>query len=268
MAATELNVDQPLGAGEVLATAFREYGRRPLTYVAIGSVEALAGLTTYSEWNIPIVASIAIVAVAFVACFAASVVVASGWSRPEGLARVRNSWIALLGLVLIVGFPATLGRIDALFTLLAIVWLALTAFAIPIVMREQSDERRVAASGMLIALRRSLALSQAAFFHAIGVVLILYVVTVLITSLLAGALATSETRASLPRSSSPEPFSFRSSSWGSPSSTWSNAIGSSAAASRQPSTHDPGAVARLGPPRDRLVAPGRLWCAAHATVAT
>ena len=188
MEAERLEVEQPLGAGELLARAFREYGRRPITYVAIGAVEALAGLASYSEWNIPLVGSIALVAVAFVACFAASVAVASGWSRQETRRRLGNAWVALAGLVVIVGLPATLGRIDALFLILAIIWLALTGFAIPIVMREQREERRVGMRGMLTALKRSLALSQVAFFHAIGVVLILYVVTVLITSLLAGAL--------------------------------------------------------------------------------
>ena len=188
MSADGLEVDAPLRAGEVLAHVFREYGRRPLTYVAIGAVEALAGLTTYSGTGIPLIVGIAIVAVAFVACFAATVSVSSGWSRPDSLSRLRNGFVALLGLTVIVGVPATLGRVDALFTLLAILWLAITAFAVPIVMREQRDGHRVALSGMLVALRRSLAMSQTAFFHAIVVVLLLYVVTVLITSLLASSL--------------------------------------------------------------------------------
>lgn len=181
-------VDRPLGAGEVLAAVFREYGRRPITYVAIGAVEAFSGLATYSGSGIPLFFGIAIVAIAFVACLAVTATVAGGWSRSESAARLRNGGVALAGFTLIVGFPATLGRIDALFTLLAILWLALTAFAVPIVIWEQREGRPVRLSGMLVALKRSFVLSQAAFFHALGVVLILYVVTLLITSLLAGAL--------------------------------------------------------------------------------
>lgn len=188
MGSQGLDVEAPLRTGEVLAHAFREYGRRPVTYVAIGAVEALAGLTTYSGTGIPLIVGIVIVAVAFVACFAATVSVASGWSRSDSVQRLRNGFVALIGLTVIVGIPATLGRIDALFTLLAILWLAITAFAIPIVMREQREGHPVAFSGMLVALRRSLVMSQTAFFHAIVVVLVLYVVTVLITSLLASSL--------------------------------------------------------------------------------
>ncbi len=185
--AGRLEVTEPLGAGEVLGAALREYGRHPLTYVSIGAVEALAGLSTYAAFGIPTVVGLAIVAVAFVACFAATVSVASGWSRHEALIRMQAAAPALAGLVLIVGVPATLGRIDAVLTLLAIVWLSITSFAVPIVMREQRDER-VGWRGMLVALRRSFGLAQAAFMHAVLVVFILYAVTVLITSLLAGAL--------------------------------------------------------------------------------
>ena len=188
MSAERLDVTEPLGAGEVLASTFREYGRRPLTYVAIGTVEALAGLTTYSGSGIPLIGGVVIVGVAFVVCFAAAVSVSSGWSRHESLQRLRNGAAALAGLTLIVGLPATLGRIDAIFTLLAILWLALTSFSVPIIMREQREGRRVGLHGMLVALKRSMTMSQTAFLHALAVVLILYVVTVLITSLLAGAL--------------------------------------------------------------------------------
>lgn len=188
MSAETLEVSEPLGAAEVLATSFREYGRRPVTYIAIGTVEALAGLTTYSGSGIPLWVGVLIVAVAFVACFATAVAVASGWSRADGVARLRNGAVGLVGLIVIVGLPATLGRVDAVFTLLAILWLGLTSFSVPIIMREQRDGRRVGLHGMLVALKRSLAMSQVAFMHALVVVLILYVVTVLITSLLAASL--------------------------------------------------------------------------------
>lgn len=188
MKADKLEVDHALGAGEVLATAFREYGRRPLTYVAIGTVEALAGLATYSGSGIPLAAGLAIVALAFVFCFAVTVAVTGGWSREESIARLRNGAGVLVLLAVIVGLPATLGRVDALFTLIAILWLSIVGFSIPIVIREQRGSDPVTMRGMTTALRRSVAFSQVAFLHAIGVVLILYLVTVLITSILAVAL--------------------------------------------------------------------------------
>ena len=188
MSVQRLEVSEPLGAAEVLASAFREYGRRPVTYVAIGAVEALAGLTTYSGSGIPLIVGVLIVGAAFIACFAATVTVSSGWSRADSMGRLRNAAVAFVGLALIVGLPATLGRIDAIFTLLAIIWLSLTSFAVPIVVLEQRKGKRVGLYSMLVALKRSLAMSQIAFLHALVVVLILYVVTVLITSLLAGAL--------------------------------------------------------------------------------
>ena len=188
MTAERLEVDESLSAGEVLATTFREYGRRPITYVAIGTVEALAGLATHSGSGIPLAVGLLIVATAFIACFAVTTAVASGWSKETAIERIRNGAPALLGLVLIVGVPATLGRVDALFTLLAILWLAISAFAVPIVICEQREGRPVALTGVLTALKRSLNLSQAGFLHALVVIFILYVVTVLITSVLAAAL--------------------------------------------------------------------------------
>lgn len=186
MSAHRLEVDHPLGAGEVVATTIREYGRRPLTYVAIGALEALAGLTTYSGAGIPLAVGLVIVAFAFVLCFALTTVVSGGWSQAESIARLKNAGGVLILLAVIVGLPATLGRVDAIFTLVAILWLSIVGFSIPIVIREQTES--VTLRGMMGALRRSVVFSQAAFLHAIGVVFILYLVTVLITSLLAAAL--------------------------------------------------------------------------------
>jgi hypothetical protein len=189
MQPAKLEVDEPLGAGEVLATAFREYGRKPITYVAIGAIEALSGLTTHPRAGIPTALGIAIVAAAFVVCFVATVCVASGWSFPDARVQAGNAVGALAGLVIIIGVPQSLGRVDVFFVLVAILWLAVTSSAIPTVMLEQRIGHPVKLPGMFIALRRALSLAQLAFWHALAVVFILFVVTLLITSVLGAALA-------------------------------------------------------------------------------
>ena len=188
--------------------------------------------------------------------------------------------MALLGLTVIVGVPATLGRVDALFTLLAILWLAITAFAVPIVMREQRDGHRVALSGMLVALRRSLAMSQTAFFHAIVVVLLLYVVTVLITSLLASSLGNfgdqSELAAFVISRAVLVPIVFiglavlyldqRARMLGVAEEPHGASVSEQTQISRS-RARDSGAAAGVGARRDRIVASGRVWRAAHKTPA-
>ena len=188
MESSKLEVDEPQRAGEVLAAAFREYGRRPVTYVTIGAVEALASLANYEGVGIHPAAGYAIAAIAFLACFTVTVCVASGWSFAEARARIRNAVMALAGLAFVVGLPQTLGRFDAVFILIVILWLAVTAFAIPIVLHEQTPGRPVRIPGMFTALRRSMTLSQVAFLHAALVIAILFAVTVLITTVLVGAL--------------------------------------------------------------------------------
>jgi hypothetical protein len=189
MESYKLQVDEPQRAGEVLAAAFREYGRRPVTYVTIGAVEALASLVTRDGAGIHSFAGHAILMIAFLACFTVTVCVASGWSFVESRARTRNAIVALAGLAFVVGLPHTyLPRYDGLFILISPFWLAVTAFAIPIVLHEQRPGRPVRIPGMFTALRRSMMLSQVAFLHAVLVIAILLAVTFLLTTVLVGAL--------------------------------------------------------------------------------
>lgn len=189
MQTSKLEVDEPLGAGEVLATTLREYGRRPVVYVTIGLIEALSTLTTHSGSGIPRVVGLAVVAVAFVVCFAAAVCVSSGWTLAEARSRIWNAAPALAALVLFIGVPQTLGRIDVFFIMVAILWLSMTSSTLPIVMLEQRDGVAVKLPGMFIALRRALSLAQPAFFHSLSVVFILFLATVLITGLLGASLS-------------------------------------------------------------------------------
>ena len=188
MKPSKLEVDEPLRAGEVLAAAFREYGRRPVTYMSIGVVEALASLASYEGVGIHPAAGYAIAALSFLACFTATVCVASGWSFADARARIRNAFVALAGLAFVVGLPQTLGRFDAVVILIVILWLAVTAFAIPIVLYEQHPERPVRIPGMFTALRRSMTLSQVAYLHAALAVAILLAVSFLVTIVLVNAL--------------------------------------------------------------------------------
>ena len=84
MEPSKLEVDEPQRAGEVLATAFREYGRRPVAYVTIGAVEALASRLANPEGvGIDSAPGHAIIAIAFLVCFTATVCVASGHGDSE-----------------------------------------------------------------------------------------------------------------------------------------------------------------------------------------
>lgn len=173
-----LEIDKPLRLSELLGAAIRLYGQRPLVFFAIGLIQAGAFVAAQA---LPLGGGLAVVSLAFVFAFAIVTRVVSGDRLGTALAATARALPSLVLLAVVVGVPFTLGSSVILLWIVAVLWLALTAFAIPVLMLERE--------GIAMSLRRTIDLARIEFLHALGVTAALFLIDLVIGILLARALS-------------------------------------------------------------------------------
>jgi hypothetical protein len=176
--------ERPLRLGEVLAEAVRIYGER---------IWAAAGLGLFSAGVFLLARLQPVVWVVLV-----SLLIAVGWAVATRLALGdpwREAWLAaarrapvLLVYTVVATLPlAALAVVQGLFVVLAVLWLALVGFSIPVTVVESSGGLR-GIHELGFGLRRSLELARAEYVHAAGVIAALVLVVALLVLVLFGAL--------------------------------------------------------------------------------
>jgi hypothetical protein len=178
-------LDRPLRVGELLVAAVQIYARRPLAFLALGSIQAGALLATVA---LPFALDLVVLACSFALAFAAVVRVVAGDPLTAALRRTAALAPTLLALAFVVAIPFYLGSGWLLLLVFSVFWLGLTAFAIPAAMLEEPPAR-AGGSRLAHALRRTVTLARAQYLHAVGVAAALVVVYIVVGVLLALALA-------------------------------------------------------------------------------
>jgi hypothetical protein len=179
-------IDRPLSLGELLAETAHVYRERASAALGLGGVVAAALL------SVSVVQATAgrvlIVALVFTGAYAAASRVAAGDRFAEAWAQTALRGPVLLALMVPVAVPFALGRFDPLLLFLAVFWLALTGFSIPVAMLERDPTAESALGRLGYSMRRSITLARVHFFHAAGVIAALMLIYILVGDLLARTL--------------------------------------------------------------------------------
>lgn len=175
--------ERPLALGEVLAEAVRLYGERIWAVAGLGLLSAAVFLLARIQ---PVVW---VILVALLLTF--------GWAVATRLAlgdRWQDAWLrtarrapVLLVFTVIATLPLALAVVQALFAILAVLWLAAVGFSIPVAVAESSGGLR-GIHELGFGLRRSLELARAEYVHAAGTIAALVILVVLLVLVLFGAL--------------------------------------------------------------------------------
>jgi hypothetical protein len=131
---------------------------------------------------------IALVALAFTVTWAAAARVAAGDGLLEAWAQAGLRLPILLVLALVVAVPFALAVGQLFLLVLAVAWLALTGFSIPVVMLEHEPEGTSWFDRLSDSLHRSVALARTEYLHAVGVAAALVILEVVLGIPLAAAL--------------------------------------------------------------------------------
>jgi len=180
-----LTIDRPLGLSELLAETIRLYGHRFGAAVGLGVPIGGAFLATLVT---PTAIDVVIIALAFTASYAAAARVAAGDPFAEAWAQTGLRLPTLLVLALVVAVPFALAVTQLYLFLLAVAWLALTGFAIPVAMLEQDPEAKNWFDRLGFTLFRSVSLARVEYLHAMGIAAALVVVYIVLGIVLASAL--------------------------------------------------------------------------------
>ncbi|MEZ5101397.1 MAG: hypothetical protein R3C15_16680 [Thermoleophilia bacterium] len=178
-----LGVDSPLSMGQVIATTVRLYGRRPVTYVAIGALSSAPQLLISVA---PLAVTIVVVALAFVAALAVTAALAEGEPLATLPRRLLPVAPVVAALALAVGVPYALPNWFAIFALIQVIWLSLVGTSVPAAVLD--DREGPVLVRVVNALRRSSAYSVNGLLHALAVVFALLVITGLFTAMVGVAL--------------------------------------------------------------------------------
>jgi hypothetical protein len=181
-----VKIERPLGLGELLAETVRLYGERFAAAIGLGLV---IGGTFLAALVTPAVASIFIVAVAIALTYAAAARIAAGDGFVEAWAQVGLRLPILLVLSLVVALPFALAVGQLFLLILAVAWLALTGFSIPVAVLEQDPETKSWFGHLSFALYRSAKLARAEYLHAAGIVAALVIIEIVVGIPLAATLA-------------------------------------------------------------------------------
>jgi len=175
--------ERPLGLAEVFAEAIRLYGERIWAAAGLGAFSAVVFLLARLQ---PIVWVILV-----------ALLVTCGWAVATRLALGdpwRDAWMhvarrapVLVVFTFVATLPLALAVVQALFVILAVLWLAAVGFSIPVAVAESSGGLR-GIHELGFGLRRSLELARAEYVHAAGVIAALVLVVVLLVLVLFGAL--------------------------------------------------------------------------------
>jgi hypothetical protein len=181
-----IKIERPLGLGELLAETVRLYGERFAAAIGLGLI---IGGTFIAALAIPAAASIFLVAVAIALTYAAAARVACGDGFVEAWAQVGLRLPILLVLSFIVALPFALAVGQLFLLILAVAWLALTGFSIPVAVLEQDPDAKSWFGHLSFALYRSAKLARVEYLHAAGVVAALVIIEIVVGIPLTATLA-------------------------------------------------------------------------------
>lgn len=177
--------ERPLRLGELLAETIRIYGERPLAALGLGAVEGAAFLVAEA---LPALVGVLVLALAFTATYGAAARLVSGDSFAEAWAQVGLRAPVLLVLTFVVAVPFAIAVGYLFLLLLAVFWLALAGFAVPVTMLERSPSAEGFFDRLAYALYRSIRLARAEYLHAVGVAAGLIIVYLLVGNVIGAAL--------------------------------------------------------------------------------
>lgn len=189
MAATaQLRLDEPLRLTEVVAEAVRAYGRWYLPLLGLGLMHAGAYLV---QSVVPWIGSVVILALVFVLSFGVIAGILAGDRPASAVERVRRRLPLMLVLAVGIAVPFYLSLSFLIFIPIAIIWLAVFAFAVPAALLEPPGGQpgRPLLERAAWAIRRSAYLARTDFAHSLSVVLVLVLLYLFVGILLAGLLA-------------------------------------------------------------------------------
>ena len=158
--------DRPLKLGELLAETVRLYGDRIWAAFGLGAFAGCALLVTAAT---PELLDILVFALVFTASYAAAARLGAGDGFAEAWAQVATRLPTLLVLTLIVSIPFAIALSQLLLIVLAVAWLAVTGFSIPVAMLEDGGDAETWFDRLGYSLTRSLQLARAEYLHAFGV---------------------------------------------------------------------------------------------------
>lgn len=177
--------DRPLRLGELLAETVRIYGERPPAALGLGAVEAAAFLVADAA---PALLGVLLLALAFTATFAAAARIVSGDSFAEAWAQVGVRAPVLLVLTFVVAVPFAIAVGYLFLLVLAVLWIALAGFAVPVTMLERDASVQGFFDRLAYALYRSIRLARAEYLHAAGVAAALVLLYLLLGNVIGAAL--------------------------------------------------------------------------------
>jgi hypothetical protein len=158
--------DRPLKLGELLAETVRLYGDRIWAALGLGAFVGCALLLTAVT---PELVDILVFALVFTAAYAAAARIVTGDGFGEAWAQVAIRVPILLVLTVIVSIPFALALSQLLLLVVAVAWLAVTGFSIPVAMLEEGGDAENWFGRLGHSLTRSLELAKAEYLHALGI---------------------------------------------------------------------------------------------------
>lgn len=158
--------DRPLKLGELLAETVRLYGDRIWAALGLGAFVACGLLVTAAT---PELVDILVFALVFTAAYAAAARLVAGDGFAEAWGRVAAQFPTLLVLTLLVSLPFALALSQLLLLVVAVAWLAVTGFSIPVAMLEDAPDAERWFDRLGRSLTRSFELARAEYLHALGV---------------------------------------------------------------------------------------------------
>jgi hypothetical protein len=171
---------RPLALGEIFAQTTHIYGERIWAAAGIGLIAAAAFV---ARAYVGPIAGIPVIALSITAAWAIAARVALGDSFGESVAQAAVRAPALLVLAVVAAVPFSVALSQLYLVLIAVAWLALTGFSIPVAVVEQPpDERFIHRVGF--ALHRSIDLARAEYLHAVGVIAALVIAVFLVGAFL------------------------------------------------------------------------------------
>jgi hypothetical protein len=181
-----MTIDRPLKLSELLAETVHLYGQRFVSALGLGLPVAGAFVATlYTHAALDVV----VVSIAFTATYAAAARFAAGDGIGEAWAQTLLHLPTLIVLTVVVAVPFALAVGQLFLLLVAVAWLGLTGFSIPVTMLEREPGSQSWFERLSSSLHRSVTLARAELLHAVGVVAALVIVYVVLGVVLAAALA-------------------------------------------------------------------------------
>jgi hypothetical protein len=161
-----VTVDRPLGLSEILAETVRLYGAR--FWAAVGLGLPIAGAFVVTLFAHAVIDTV-VVSVAFTLTYAAAARVTTGDGVGEAWAQTLVRLPVLLVLAVVVAVPFTLALQQLFLLIIAVAWLGLSGFSVPVAMLEGDPGSKDWFGRVGYALSRSLQLARVEYLHAVGI---------------------------------------------------------------------------------------------------